>query len=213
MASLQSAITPGLNHLTSGRSQSQIRSPSHLLPKTTLGHGFCSLVNQKTLQWAVINHRMCCSITCATMGDNHQSNAPQPKKPKPVWFNWVLGWIFSMILPFANLKGGNLLRLAGPLKQIEEVVEEVEEVVEIVEKVAEGVEKVSSELAENIPDNEMLKGTALAVEKLSKEVEKDAKLTMELMHKVDDIKGEVEKELEPAAGEVAGKGSGHGTEA
>lgn len=72
----------------------------------------------------------------------------------------------------------------GPLKQIEEVVEEVEEVVEIVEEVAEGVEKVSSELAENIPDNEMLKGTALAVEKLSKEVEKDAKLTMELMHKV-----------------------------
>lgn len=72
----------------------------------------------------------------------------------------------------------------GPLKQIEEVVEEVEEVVEIVEEVAEAVEKVSSELAENIPDNEMLKGTALAVEKLSKEVEKDAKQTMELMHKV-----------------------------
>lgn len=72
----------------------------------------------------------------------------------------------------------------GPLKQIEKVVEEVEEVVEIIEEVAEEVDKLSSELAENIPDNEMLKKTALAVEKLSKEVEKDAKLTMELMHKV-----------------------------
>lgn len=68
--------------------------------------------------------------------------------------------------------------------EVEKVAETVEDVAEIVEDVAEAVEKISSDVADSLPENGVLKDAALWIEHASKEVAEDAKQTLDFIHKV-----------------------------
>ncbi|KAI4296408.1 hypothetical protein L6164_036369 [Bauhinia variegata] len=70
--------------------------------------------------------------------------------------------------------------------------EEIEKVSNIVEKVATVAEKVSAQVAENLPGNGKLRQVALAVEHASEEVAHDAQLTEEFIHKVEEVKNDLD---------------------
>ncbi|KAJ6370287.1 hypothetical protein OIU76_028542 [Salix suchowensis] len=102
---------------------------------------------------------------------------------------WILGSILSIILPFWKRKREELKRLEG---EAEIIVEEVGHVAEVVEKVAAVAEKVSEEVAEVLPENGKLKETALLIEQVSKAAAHDAKLTQDIIHKVDALKHDID---------------------
>ncbi|XP_026435588.1 uncharacterized protein LOC113333294 isoform X3 [Papaver somniferum] len=104
-----------------------------------------------------------------------------------LWTRWILGAMLTLILPFWKAKWQKLLRL-------EEVVEHV---AETVEKVAVVTEKLSMEMADKIPGDGELKKAVLFVERVSQEAEKDARLTEDILHKLDDLKEDVEKLIDP----------------
>ncbi|XP_028080682.1 uncharacterized protein LOC114282239 isoform X2 [Camellia sinensis] len=137
------------------------------------------------------------SSTPATtdMVTKHENNnvqpsvPPPPSKPSfPTWVKWLLGSILTLVLPFWKQKWEKLLLLEG---EVEAVVEEVEIVAEVVEKVATTAEKVSADMAEKLPDNEILKEAALFVEKVSTATAKDAELTKNFIHKVEELKDDL----------------------
>ncbi|KAJ6734438.1 hypothetical protein OIU79_001659 [Salix purpurea] len=107
----------------------------------------------------------------------------------PTWAKWILGYILSIILPFWKRKREELKRLEG---EAEIIVEEVGQVAEVVEKVAAVAEKVSEEVAEVLPENGKLKETALLIEQVSKAAAHDAKLTQDIIHKVDALKHDID---------------------
>ncbi|KAJ6370288.1 hypothetical protein OIU76_028542 [Salix suchowensis] len=107
----------------------------------------------------------------------------------PTWAKWILGSILSIILPFWKRKREELKRLEG---EAEIIVEEVGHVAEVVEKVAAVAEKVSEEVAEVLPENGKLKETALLIEQVSKAAAHDAKLTQDIIHKVDALKHDID---------------------
>uniref|UniRef100_A0A5B7BKA0 Uncharacterized protein n=1 Tax=Davidia involucrata TaxID=16924 RepID=A0A5B7BKA0_DAVIN len=128
------------------------------------------------------------------VNDDHKDKVqpPVPAPPRPslhIWAKWLLGSILSLLLPFWKLKWERLLMLEG---EVEEIVEEVETAAEVVEKVATMTEKVSAEMADNLPDNGKLKEAALFIEHISSVTEKDAQLTKDFIHKVDDLKQDLE---------------------
>ncbi|XP_010108415.2 uncharacterized protein LOC21387641 [Morus notabilis] len=117
------------------------------------------------------------------------ANVPaSPRQYFPYWARWVLGSILT-VLPFSNEKWANLQTIEG---KAEMVVEEVENVAEIVERVATVAKKVSSNVAEKLPEDGKLKETALFVERVSKKAAHDAQLTIDFIHKVDELKHDIE---------------------
>ncbi|RWW64020.1 hypothetical protein BHE74_00028767 [Ensete ventricosum] len=101
--------------------------------------------------------------------------------------------MLTLILPFWEKKWRTLLRIEG---EVEMVADAMEEVFEVVEKVATVVEKVSSEVAERLPEEGKLKDAVLSVEHVSREAAEDAHLAKDIIHKVDEVKQEVELLLE-----------------
>ncbi|GMN58951.1 hypothetical protein TIFTF001_028042 [Ficus carica] len=121
----------------------------------------------------------------------HQLPAAVPASPRrffPYWPRWVLGSILTF-LHFSNEKWAKLKTIEG---NAEVIVEEVENVAEMVEKVAIVAEKVSSEVVEKLPENGKLKETALFVERVSKKASEDAQLVIDFIHKVDELKHDIE---------------------
>ncbi|CAD5191395.1 unnamed protein product [Musa acuminata subsp. malaccensis] len=121
------------------------------------------------------------------------SHRPPPRSPLSTWARWVLGSMLTLILPFWEKKWRTLLRIEG---EVEMVTDAVEEVFEVVEKVATVVEKVSSEVAERLPEEGKLKDAVLSVEHVSREAAEDAHLAKDIIHKLDEVKQEVELILE-----------------
>ncbi|XP_026435586.1 uncharacterized protein LOC113333294 isoform X1 [Papaver somniferum] len=111
-----------------------------------------------------------------------------------LWTRWILGAMLTLILPFWKAKWQKLLRLEA---EVEMAVEVVEHVAETVEKVAVVTEKLSMEMADKIPGDGELKKAVLFVERVSQEAEKDARLTEDILHKLDDLKEDVEKLIDP----------------
>ncbi|XP_058087537.1 uncharacterized protein LOC131234623 [Magnolia sinica] len=136
----------------------------------------------------------------AIIKDNLSSGAPQPPPNLPTWAGWVLGSIFTVIIPLLTLKGGFLQKIGSKVEQVvdvvEDIVEAVEDVAEVVEDVAEAVEKVSSDVADNLPQGGILKDAALWIENASKEVREDAQETLDFIDKVEDLKEELEKDVD-----------------
>ncbi|KAL5563947.1 hypothetical protein UlMin_033694 [Ulmus minor] len=114
------------------------------------------------------------------------ANSQWPKFP--YWARWLLGSLLTS-LTFPNQKWNKLRKIEG---EAEMVVEEVKTVAEVVEKVATVAEKVSLEVAEKLPENSKLKHTALFVEHLAENAAQDAQITKDFIHKVDELKHELE---------------------
>ncbi|XP_008804792.2 uncharacterized protein LOC103717974 isoform X2 [Phoenix dactylifera] len=129
----------------------------------------------------IVDQRRNCS------GDQHA-------RPKSKTARWALGSLLALILPFWQNKWMTLLRLEGEVEMVADVVENA---AEIVEKVATVTEKVSSEVADRLPYDGKLKNAALQVEHAAKEAAEEAHLAKDIIHKVDELKHEVEMLLEP----------------
>ncbi|XP_074310375.1 uncharacterized protein LOC141646362 isoform X2 [Silene latifolia] len=141
--------------------------------------------------------------------DGGSSSSPLPKPPSlrppappgrgrfPMWFKLVIGSVFSLLLAFWTPKWAALLKIGG---EAEVVIKEVEQAAVMVEKAATVMEKVSEEVADNLPNGNKFKETALIVEHVSKEAAKDAHIAEEILHKVDVVKHDaeiVEEMIEP----------------
>lgn len=124
--------------------------------------------------------------------------APAPSKLNLfTWAKWLLGSILSIFLPFGKEKWDSFRRIQG---EVEKVGEEVEEVAEVVAAVATKTENVMAEVAGKLPENSILKEAAVAVEHASAVVAKDATLTSNFIHKVEDVEQDLkdlEKMVEP----------------
>ncbi|XP_061355526.1 uncharacterized protein LOC133300054 [Gastrolobium bilobum] len=134
----------------------------------------------------------------------------QPEAPAstiftfPHWLRWVLGSVLSLVLPFWKYVE-KLQRIEG---EAEVVVEEVEKVAEVVQKVATVAEKVSEDVAEMLPQDGNLQKAALMVEHASKQVAHDAQLAEEFIHKVENVKNDLdnlESFVEPVIDEIVKK--------
>ncbi|XP_077225073.1 uncharacterized protein LOC143858306 [Tasmannia lanceolata] len=136
----------------------------------------------------------------ANLENNVQPAAPKPPNPGfPLWARWVLGSILSLSLslPFMKKK---LMKLQKIERKVENVEEVIETAAEAVEEVAKVVEKVSTEVAEKLPDDGKIKDAALLVGRVSNEFAKDAQTTIDFIHKVDELKQEVETLAEAIIG-------------
>ncbi|GAB2267991.1 hypothetical protein Dimus_002968 [Dionaea muscipula] len=124
--------------------------------------------------------------------------SPPPAPPRPVrpptpgslkWARWILVSIFSRVLKYWIPKWGTLLKIGG---KTELVMQEVEKVVMVAEKVATVAEKVSADIAEQLPDDTKFKAAALVAEHVSEEAANDARILEQIIHKVDEVKQDVE---------------------
>ncbi|KAL5992580.1 hypothetical protein ACLOJK_013499 [Asimina triloba] len=66
---------------------------------------------------------------------------------------------------------------------VEDVVDVVEDVAKVVDDAADAIHKVSSDLADDLPNNSLLKGVATWVENASKEVSDGAEQTLDFIDK------------------------------
>ncbi|XP_077213970.1 uncharacterized protein LOC143848792 [Tasmannia lanceolata] len=143
-------------------------------------------------------------INATAREDNQQSPGPQASKPTfSQWASWqVLATILYLFFPFWKRKWDKFLKIEGQVETM------VEETAKDVEEVSEVVEKELLEVGQKLP-NGKLKDVVLSVEHVSEEAEKDAKLTMSAIKKVDEIKEEVDtqEELISEQEKLAKKGS------
>ncbi|XXG40451.1 hypothetical protein AAC387_Pa01g1165 [Persea americana] len=196
----------GFNLLSNHGARNRVNSPSSRFDVARSNRGGRFFANHG-MQWGIIGCQVSSTIMHAFMGDLPGATPPPTPNNFPTWASWLLGTLISLILPIWKLKGGFLRKIGNT---VEEVVETVEDVAEVVEDVAEAVEHISSDVADSLPGSGALKNAALWVENASKEVAEDAKQALDIIHKVDDLKEEVEKGFEElvesqADGEVADK--------
>ncbi|ESW31122.1 hypothetical protein PHAVU_002G211100 [Phaseolus vulgaris] len=118
------------------------------------------------------------------------------------WLRWVLGMVLSLLVPFWKPYWGKLQRIEG---EVEFVIEEADAVAKVVEKVATVAEKVSEDVAEMLPEDGKLRKATLVVEHASKEAAHDAQLTQQFIHKVEELKNDlndIEAFVEPVIDKI-----------
>ncbi|KAL5854997.1 hypothetical protein ACOSQ3_004830 [Xanthoceras sorbifolium] len=124
------------------------------------------------------------------------SPPPPPRFNFFLWARWVLGSLLTLFLPLWKQKWDKLYKIEG----------EAEMVAEEIEKIAEATEKLSEEAADKIPENhQKLKDTALFIQRLSKATAHDAQLTLNIFHKVDELKedlNDLETLVEPIVDKI-----------
>ncbi|KAG8373409.1 hypothetical protein BUALT_Bualt11G0021300 [Buddleja alternifolia] len=108
------------------------------------------------------------------------------------WKTWLLGILFSIILPAAGHKGGFLLGLKG---KIDTAIETVEHVTETVEEIAEEAETIVEEVEEKLPGDSKLKEALESFDQLAKKAVKEAHKAEDIIHMVKDVEEEVEEAL------------------
>ncbi|XP_058096950.1 uncharacterized protein LOC131242372 isoform X2 [Magnolia sinica] len=123
--------------------------------------------------------------------DSEQGTSSKRSQKKT---RWAFGSILFLILPFWKREWVKFLAIED---EVEKVAEVVETAAEVVEEVASVAETVLSEVANRLPDDSKLKDAVLMVERVSKTTAKDAQLTIDFIHKVDELKQEVEALAEP----------------
>ncbi|KAK1568085.1 hypothetical protein Q3G72_020393 [Acer saccharum] len=170
----------------------------HRFEVAKLGHGYSmhqsglQLISNNGTIWRKQN------TTMVKLKDDMDKigGAPADSSPPPpprfnffLWARWILGSVLTLFLPLWKQKWNQFQKIEG---EAEKVVEEVEKIAEVVEKVASAAEKLSEEVADAVPDNHpKVKDTALFVESFSKATADDAQLTLNFIHKVDELKGDL----------------------
>ncbi|PKA53164.1 hypothetical protein AXF42_Ash009894 [Apostasia shenzhenica] len=104
---------------------------------------------------------------------------------------WLFGSLICLALPLCR----RVLRIE------DEVEKELVDVVQIVETAAEATKKVSSDVAEVLPTDSKLRQTAMVVEEEAEQVLSEMKKYEAFIHKVDEVKEEVEAWVERIADE------------
>ncbi|XP_022858459.1 uncharacterized protein LOC111379334 [Olea europaea var. sylvestris] len=119
----------------------------------------------------------------------------QPPSPAPSnssfsnWVKWLLGSVLPLLLSLWKTNWNGFWSLEG---KAEKVVEEVEDVAEVIEKVATTADKTLATVADWLPDESKLKEAALMAENVSSITAKDALCAQNLIHKVEDLKQDLE---------------------
>ncbi|XP_010916703.1 uncharacterized protein [Elaeis guineensis] len=165
------------------------------------------LMHLSRLQWtAVVDQRRNCSggehsgskskmeISSKNVAQKKSFRTSTPPRSPFSWARWAFGSILALILPFWHNKWMTLSRIEG---EVEMVADMVENAAEMVEKVATVTEKVSSQVADRLPEDGKLKNAALLVEHVAQETAEEAYLAKDIIHKVDELKNDVEMLLEP----------------
>ncbi|EOY15914.1 hypothetical protein QUC31_000776 [Theobroma cacao] len=181
--------------MASSKSQPAILCFSHLLVISKQKGKHQILRNHQKLQSLGTSLRVPNSdryrnmVVCSGVG----SGPPIPSDPSPgSWKPWILGMLFSIILPFWRGKWGPLLKLKD---RVETVIDTVETVTDIIEEVAEQVEKVADKVGDQLPEGR-LKDALEFVEDIAEETADDARLAGEFIDKVEDAVDDVEKQVE-----------------
>ncbi|KAL8060953.1 hypothetical protein ABFX02_02G057000 [Erythranthe guttata] len=118
------------------------------------------------------------------------------------WVKWLLGSMLSFLLPFWKNKWENLLTFEGKAAK---VVEEVEAAAQVVEKVTTTADNALTELANQFPDGSKLKEATQLMEHASAVAAQDAQLIENIIHKVGDVKQdmqELETMVEPIVDKI-----------
>ncbi|KAJ8625040.1 hypothetical protein MRB53_033570 [Persea americana] len=175
-------------------SHSLVRLPHSLLGTSTskISYGFLAIQEAKSLAGGLLRFKI-----NAKMSNDLQTAVP--KTPKPVSPNWVVSLVvsvLSLILPGWKTQLQMFLKLENEVEKV------IENTAEAVEKVAEEAEKVMEQVEHDLPEGSKLKETVLVLEHATEEAQKDAKLALDLIHKVDEIKDEVEAVVEPVINPV-----------
>ncbi|KAK3142457.1 hypothetical protein QOZ80_4BG0346680 [Eleusine coracana subsp. coracana] len=111
-------------------------------------------------------------------------NLPIPNMPS--WAKWVVGAVIVAIPIYRRMR------------TLEDKIEKTAEVaIEVIDTVAEATEKVAGEVAEAFPGNEDLKEVASKIKTVTDTIEEDAEKAEALIHKVDEIKKEVDSIVDP----------------
>ncbi|KAK9110973.1 hypothetical protein Scep_018492 [Stephania cephalantha] len=84
-----------------------------------------------------------------------------------------------------------------PIDEVEKVAKVVEDAAEVVETVATVAENLSTAAVDKLPDDGKLKDAVLLVKRVSEEAVKGAQLTEDFIHKVDEVKEEIEDLVNP----------------
>ncbi|KAL7131597.1 hypothetical protein ABFS83_12G014400 [Erythranthe nasuta] len=118
------------------------------------------------------------------------SGSPEPSSSS--WKKWLMGILFTLILPAAGHKGGLLLGLKG---KIDQAIETVEHVTEVVEEMAEKADQIMEEVEAKLPGDSKLKEALDSFEDLAKMAVKEAKKAEDLVHKVKEVEAEIDNAL------------------
>ncbi|PRQ21346.1 hypothetical protein RchiOBHm_Chr7g0238201 [Rosa chinensis] len=126
---------------------------------------------------------------------------PLPSEPSGgSWKMWLLGVLFSVIIPLTKNKWYPLLKLKGKLyyihnviiiDRVETVTDAAEEVAELVEKVSEEVEEVADDIGNHLPEGK-LRHAAMRVEELADKTGKAAAMADDIIEKVEEVEKEVD---------------------
>ncbi|XP_004299686.1 PREDICTED: uncharacterized protein LOC101306919 [Fragaria vesca subsp. vesca] len=120
---------------------------------------------------------------------------PLPSDPSGgSWKMWLLGVLFSVIIPFTKNKWYPLLKLK---EQVETALDAAEEVAELVEKVSDKVEEVADEIGNHLPEGK-LRHAAMLVEELADKTGKAAALADDIIEKTEEVEREVDSIIEKA---------------
>ncbi|XP_024172859.1 uncharacterized protein LOC112178846 [Rosa chinensis] len=114
---------------------------------------------------------------------------PLPSEPSGgSWKMWLLGVLFSVIIPLTKNKWYPLLKLKD---RVETVTDAAEEVAELVEKVSEEVEEVADDIGNHLPEGK-LRHAAMRVEELADKTGKAAAMADDIIEKVEEVEKEVD---------------------
>ncbi|PRQ21345.1 hypothetical protein RchiOBHm_Chr7g0238181 [Rosa chinensis] len=120
---------------------------------------------------------------------------PLPSDPSGgSWKMWLLGVLFSLIIPFTKNKWYPLLTLKD---RVETAMDAAEEVAELVEKVSEKVEEVADDIGNHLPEGK-LRHAAMLVEELADKTGKAAAMADDIIEKVEEVEKEVDSIIDKA---------------
>ncbi|KAK7385340.1 hypothetical protein VNO78_31056 [Psophocarpus tetragonolobus] len=109
------------------------------------------------------------------------------------WKLWILGSIFTILLPFITRgKWGPLLQLK---EKVETTIDEAQRVVDIIEDVAETVDKVAEETVKNLPPGKLRDAVAF-VEKVAENIDKHAERAEDALEQVENMGDQLESIME-----------------
>ncbi|XP_073280822.1 uncharacterized protein [Primulina huaijiensis] len=117
------------------------------------------------------------------------SSSPDPSTAP--WKKWLLGVLFTVILPAAGHKGGLFVVLKA---KMDKAIETVEVVTDVVEEIAEETDKIVEEVESKLPGDSKLKKTLDNLDNLTKKAVNEAKQAEDIVHKVREVEQDIEEE-------------------
>ncbi|XP_075481931.1 uncharacterized protein LOC142522433 [Primulina tabacum] len=135
--------------------------------------------------------------TAVTISKNSLPRASSSSDPSTApWKKWLLGVLFTVILPAAGHKGGLFVGLKA---KIDKAIETVEVVTDVVEGIAEETDKIVEEVESKLPGDSKLRKTLDKLDDLTKKAVDEAKQAEDIIHKVREVEQDIEDELSKAS--------------